>query len=88
MAPMALMEPRRYITVQTASKAYGLGISTLRKFVRDGRLTAYRPVPGRLLMAVGELEGLIAGSAGQRNTRGSFNPPPPDTDNMANMAAV
>jgi excisionase family DNA binding protein len=50
--------PRRYTTVQAAARSHGVRVGTLRRWLRDRRLTSYKPSK-RVLLDVAELEAVI-----------------------------
>lgn len=63
MSPAADCE---YIHVTAASRRYGVSTSTLKRWTRSGRLTAFKPLPGRvgrLMLSVEQLDALFAASA-------------------------
>jgi excisionase family DNA binding protein len=56
---LAVVEvPKRFTTIQAAARSHGVSIGTLRRWVRDGRLTSYKPSQ-RVLLDVAELEAII-----------------------------
>ena len=61
----------RYLSVSDTSAYSGLGEPTIRRLLRTGMLTAYRPVPGRVLVDRAELDRLFLDSVGRRGTRGA-----------------
>jgi excisionase family DNA binding protein len=58
------------MTILQAVQHTGLSDKTLRRLVREGKLTGYRPVGGRLLLSVVELTAFIEASAANKCTRG------------------
>lgn len=42
-------EPKELLSVQEAADFLGLSVSTIRRYIRDGRLPAYRVAGERLL---------------------------------------
>lgn len=63
MSPTA---EREYIHATKAAACYGVSVSTLKRWAKCGRLTAYKPIPGRvgrLMLSVEELDALFAASA-------------------------
>lgn len=59
-----------YLGWTEAAAFSGLGVTTLRRLVRQGRLKAYRPTVGRTLLSVRELVEVI--ESGEQP-----QPPPP-----------
>ena len=61
---MAITFPVRFLKCAEAARAYSLSPETLRKLVREKRLTGYRPDKGKgILLDVTELEAMFAASA-------------------------
>jgi excisionase family DNA binding protein len=56
-------EERRYLSLAGAAQYTTLSIGTIRRLLRDGRLTGYRPSGRRVLIDRQELENAIAESA-------------------------
>ena len=61
----------RFLSVCDAATYSGLGEPTIRRLLRTGMLTAYRPVPGRVLVDRTDLDRLFQESVGRRGTRGA-----------------
>ena len=55
---------RRFLTVNEAAVFSSPGRSTIRRLLDEGRLTKYRPLQGRVLVDVRELEEMVLASAG------------------------
>jgi hypothetical protein len=67
-APLQAPEPR-YVGLPSARVYSSLSIRTLRRFISEGLLRVYRPVPGRTLIDLGELDRLIQDAAGRPASR-------------------
>ena len=53
-------EPKELLSVQEAADFLGLSVSTIRRYIRDGRLPAYRVAGERLLrIKRSDLEALL-----------------------------
>jgi hypothetical protein len=52
----------KYVNLNQGAQRSGLSVKTLRRLIARGALTAYRPVPGRLLLSVEQLDRLIEAS--------------------------
>ena len=63
---------KRYATVDERSAFSGLSTRTLRGWIAEGKLTAYRPKPGRAVIDLRELDMLIQDSRGRPGTRGKY----------------
>lgn len=50
---------RGYFSLKSAAFYCDLSQKTIRRFIRDGRLTAYRPARGKVLVKKKELDALI-----------------------------
>jgi excisionase family DNA binding protein len=60
-----------FLTIQAAAAFIGLSADSIRSLLSSGRLRAYRPVRGRILISKEELETLVLASTGQpRHGRG------------------
>jgi excisionase family DNA binding protein len=55
---------QRWVSVVGATVRTGLSVRTIRRWLRDGRLTPHRPIGDKILIDVGQLDGLILASAG------------------------
>jgi len=55
---------QRWLTVQGAAKYASLSDESIRRLLSSGRLTAHRPVPGRVIVNRSELDAVIRSSAG------------------------
>jgi excisionase family DNA binding protein len=55
---------QRWVSIVGAAVRTGLSVSTIRRFLRAGRLTPHRPIGAKVLIDVGQLDGLILASAG------------------------
>jgi hypothetical protein len=60
----------RYATIEQSATYSGLSDKTLRRLSAAGKLIGYRPVPGRVLLDLQQLDALIRDSAGRIGTRG------------------
>ena len=60
-----------YVTVAEAAYYTGLSDSTIRSLIATLELTAYRPVPGRVLLSLNEVDRFVKRSANRPGTRGS-----------------
>ena len=61
---------RKYVGIQGAAVLSGLSVPTIRHLVARGELVAYRPVPGKLVVSVEQLDSYIRSTAGQQSSRG------------------
>jgi excisionase family DNA binding protein len=61
---------RRYATVAEVADYTGLSEATIRNLLAMRELTAFRPVPGRIVLDLREVESFVQGSAGRQSTRG------------------
>ena len=59
----------RFGSYPEAETYSGLSQSTLRMLVREGRLTVYRPVPGRTLLDFRQLDDVVRSGAGKPTAR-------------------
>jgi len=67
--------PQRFMTLRTASGYSDLSVDSLRRLVESGKLTAHRPVRGRVLLDRMELDQVILGSTTHPRTgRGMVRP--------------
>ena len=55
----------RWLTVEGAAAHSGLSDAVVRRFLAGGKLTAHRPVPGRILIDRRQLDALILSSTGR-----------------------
>jgi len=60
---------RRYMAVTEAAEYAGISNESIRRLLATKKLTAYRPVPGRVVVDRLELDALIRGSATKREKR-------------------
>jgi excisionase family DNA binding protein len=62
----------RWLSVEGAAHYGSMSPTTIRSLLASGRLTGYRPVPGKILIDRGELDSLVSSSAGPgaKNGRG------------------
>jgi excisionase family DNA binding protein len=58
---VAPIDPR-WLSVEQAANYAALSVESLRRLLAAGKLTAYRPRPGRVLIDRRELDALILGS--------------------------
>lgn len=64
--------PARWLSVASAAEYSGLGQKTIRQLLAADKLTAHRPVRGRVLLDRQELDSLIATATNDvRGGRGS-----------------
>ncbi len=61
---------RKYVAISQAAEFAGLSPGTIRNLIATGELTAFRPVPGRIVLDLYEVDRLVRGSSGQSSTRG------------------
>jgi excisionase family DNA binding protein len=74
----ARLAQRRYIGVAEASEYTALSTDAIRGLLASNNLTAYRPVPGRVLIDRRELDALLASSTRRpRRGRGAYTRPTP-----------
>ena len=69
---------KQFLTIDNAARLVDLSPETIRRLVASQKLTAHRPVRGRILIDVTELESLIRGSVrtprkGRGRSKKSFN---------------
>lgn len=65
--------PPRFLTIQNAARYTDLSKESIRRLVAKGKLTAHRPVRGRVLIDRHELEAFIRSSVSvPRNSRGTL----------------
>lgn len=57
---------KRYLTVENAAAYSDLSTKSIRRMIQSGKLTAFRPVRGRILIDKQELDAVIRNSASQR----------------------
>ncbi|ADB15825.1 hypothetical protein Psta_1143 [Pirellula staleyi DSM 6068] len=60
---------RRYVTLREASELYPLSEMTFRRLASAGKITLYRPTPGKLFLSVDEIESHFRTSAGARGKK-------------------
>jgi excisionase family DNA binding protein len=68
LATLPTQPEPRFFTVSTASVYTGLSEDSIRNLLSGRKLTALRPVPGRILIDRRELDALIQGSTGGPRT--------------------
>jgi excisionase family DNA binding protein len=61
---------QRYAAVAEVAAYTGLSEGTIRTLLATGALTTFRPVPGRILLDLHEVDRLIRKSAGRQSTQG------------------
>ncbi len=61
---------QRYASISGAATYAGLSQESIRRKIRAGELTVFRPFPGKLLVDLRELDRLVRNSAGKSSTRG------------------
>jgi predicted site-specific integrase-resolvase len=52
-----------FLSITSAERFVGLSPTTLRRLIREGRLTVYKPTPGRLLLSRKQLRDLVENAA-------------------------
>jgi excisionase family DNA binding protein len=62
---------KQFVTIAEAAEFVGLSVSTIRNLLATGELTGFRPVPGRIVLDVREIESFVRRTSGQSSTRGS-----------------
>ncbi len=78
-----------FASVKGAMEFCGLSERTIRQMLADGRLTPYRPIPGRVLISLEELEKLIRESRNQEGARGQHTKDrPPSGLDVLRMAQI
>jgi len=60
---------RRFVSAREASKYSGLSRQSLRRLALAGKLTEFRPRPGKVLFDIAELDAAIRASAGAPDAR-------------------
>jgi Helix-turn-helix domain len=63
---------QRYFSVIQAAEYSGLSADSIRSLMSSGKLTALRPVPGRVVIDKRELDSLIQSSCRPRRARGVY----------------
>lgn len=63
-------DAKRYVSIVEAAEYAGLSDGTIRNLIAMQQLTAFRPVPGRIVIDLQELDRFVRESAGKRCTRG------------------
>jgi excisionase family DNA binding protein len=71
--PLASGSPR-WLTIQAAADYCGLSAESIRRLLSARKLTAHRPVKGRILIDRGELDALIQASATPARATGAVTP--------------
>lgn len=61
--PAAKGSASRFLTIETAALHVGLSISSIRRLLAAGRITALRPIRGRVLIDRLELEAFVLSSS-------------------------
>ena len=67
--PLASGSPR-WLTIQAAADYCGLSAESIRRLLSARKLTAHRPVKGRILIDRGELDALIQAKGGESGSFG------------------
>ena len=62
--------PQRFLGVDDAAVYTGLSAESIRRALSAGKLMAHRPVRGRVLLDIRELESWVTASAGRRIRNG------------------
>ncbi len=55
--------PPRFLSVRDSASYSGLSRETIRRMLQSGKLTPYRPVPGRIVVDRQQLDSVILASA-------------------------
>jgi len=67
---------QRFLGVADAGRYAGLSPESVRRLIASGKLTAYRPVKGRVVVDVRQLDALVLGSTAMPRTgRGKTDRP-------------
>jgi excisionase family DNA binding protein len=66
---LAAMLARRFLSVSDAAQYAGVSADSIRSLISSGKLTALRPVPGRIVIDRREIDSLLASST-KRPRRG------------------
>ena len=61
---------KKYVTMQEAAEFTGLSVGTIRNLIATLELTGFRPVPGRIVLDLQELDRFVRRSIGKCSTRG------------------
>jgi excisionase family DNA binding protein len=65
---------RRYLPVSEAATYCGISEDSVRSMLTSGRLTALRPVPGRIVIDRRQLDAVVQASTGRsRRRRGQYH---------------
>jgi excisionase family DNA binding protein len=62
MAEMMPDDTKRFLAPITAAARVDVSVSTIRRWLTEGRLKSYRPSPGKVLIDAAELDALILSS--------------------------
>jgi excisionase family DNA binding protein len=61
---------KKYVSIADVAEYTGLSEGTIRNLLATRELTAFRPVPGRVVLDLREVERFVRRSAERRSTRG------------------
>ena len=61
---------RKYVTIAEAAEYSGLSVGTIRNLVAMQDLSSFRPVPGRIVLDLEDIERFVRRSRGKSSTRG------------------
>ena len=67
--PQSTTVVKPFLNIQEAAKYIGLGYNSVRRLIESGKLTALRPVPGRVLLSREEIDNMVRTSGGGRVKR-------------------
>jgi excisionase family DNA binding protein len=59
-----------WLKMDAAAQYSSLSTKTLGRFIKSGKLKAYRPTAGSILLKRDEIDAMIRATAGRRSTRG------------------
>jgi excisionase family DNA binding protein len=71
---VAVANSKKNLTVEHAASYCDVSQDSIRTLLSSGRLTAFRPVPGRVLISIRELDALVqASTRAPRKGRGIYS---------------
>lgn len=65
---IAILE-KSFLNLKEASAYIGLSARTIRRLISSGKLTPYRPTPGRILLSRDEIDNVVRTSQHGRSKR-------------------
>lgn len=65
---------RKYVSIAETSVYTGLSASTIRNLIARQELTVYRPVPGRTMLSIEEIDRYMRRAKNKPSTRGRRRP--------------